>query len=95
MCVVLVGSVKTKTILYAEAIREALFKEMRREEAIFVIGEDMAKCGGVFQVTDGLLEEFGGPGRVIDTPLSENASAQRPAPRLWAINVSKRKGYSR
>jgi pyruvate dehydrogenase E1 component beta subunit len=60
------------TILtYAQAIREALVEEMRRDEKVFVMGEDVAKYGGVFKVTKGLLEEFG-PERVRDTPISEN-----------------------
>jgi pyruvate/2-oxoglutarate/acetoin dehydrogenase E1 component len=61
-----------RTISYSEAIREALAEEMRRDEKVFIIGEDVARLGGVFKVTKGLLEEFG-PERVMDTPLSENA----------------------
>jgi len=59
------------TLTYAQAIREALVEEMRRDEKVFVMGEDVAKYGGVFKVTKGLLEEFG-PERVRDTPISEN-----------------------
>jgi len=61
-----------RTISYAQAIREALVEEMRRDEKVFVMGEDVATYGGVFKVTKGLLDEFG-PERVMDTPLSENA----------------------
>jgi pyruvate dehydrogenase E1 component beta subunit len=61
-----------KTISYVEAIREALTEEMRRDERVFVLGEDVGKYGGVFKATKGLLEEFG-PERVRDTPISENA----------------------
>jgi len=59
-------------ITYREAIREALREEMRRDERVFILGEDVADAGGVFKVTLGLLAEFG-PARVIDTPLSESA----------------------
>jgi len=60
------------TISYAQAIREALFEEMRRDQRVFVLGEDVATFGGIFKVTKGLLEEFGSE-RVRDTPISENA----------------------
>jgi pyruvate dehydrogenase E1 component beta subunit len=53
-----------------EAINETLREEMRRDPAIILMGEDIGVAGGVFKVTDGLLKEFG-PGRVIDTPISE------------------------
>ncbi len=54
----------------AEAIREALAQRMTDDERVFVIGEDVGRHGGSFQVTAGLLERFG-PRRVIDAPLSE------------------------
>jgi len=63
---------RMKTLTYAQAINEALAEEMRRDEKVLVLGEDVGKLGGVFKVTKGLLEEFG-PERVRDTPLSENA----------------------
>jgi len=53
-----------------EAINEVLFEEMRRDESIFIMGEDIGVAGGVFKVTAGLLEEFG-PERVRDTPIAE------------------------
>jgi 2-oxoisovalerate dehydrogenase E1 component beta subunit len=59
-------------ITYLEAIRQALFEEMGRDERVFVMGEDVGEYGGAFKVTDGLLERFGEP-RVIDTPISEAA----------------------
>lgn len=61
-----------KTLSYVEAIREALAEEMRRDDKVFVMGEDVGTFGGVFKATKGLLEEFG-PDRVLDTPISENA----------------------
>jgi len=53
-----------------QAINDALRTEMRRDERILLLGEDIGKVGGVFRVTEGLYEEFG-PNRVIDTPLAE------------------------
>ena len=61
-----------KTLTYAQSIQEALAEEMRLNEKVLILGEDIGKLGGVFRVTKGLLEEFG-PDRVRDTPLSENA----------------------
>ncbi|HAO94206.1 MAG: 2-oxoisovalerate dehydrogenase [Deltaproteobacteria bacterium GWB2_55_19] len=52
------------------AINSALFEEMGRDSDVIIIGEDVGRDGGVFRVTEGLLERFG-PDRVIDTPLSE------------------------
>jgi len=53
-----------------QAINDALRVEMRRDSRIVILGEDVGKLGGVFRVTQGLFDEFGGE-RVIDTPLSE------------------------
>ena len=57
-----------------EAVREAMREEMRRDERVFVMGEDIGQRGGVFLATDGFLDEFGEQ-RVIDTPLAESAIA--------------------
>jgi len=62
------------TMMYREAIASALAEEMRRDEKVFVMGEDVAITGGVFKATKGLLAEFG-PQRVRNTPLSECAIA--------------------
>jgi len=59
-------SVKT----YAQAIKDVLAEEMRRDDAVFVMGEDVAELGGIFGCTRGLLDEFG-PDRVRNTPISE------------------------
>ena len=56
---------------FIEAIRETIADEMRRDESIIVLGEDVGKKGGVFLATDGLWSEFGDE-RVIDTPLTES-----------------------
>ncbi|MGZ4384142.1 MAG: alpha-ketoacid dehydrogenase subunit beta [Gaiellaceae bacterium] len=57
---------------YLQAISDALREEMRRDERVFVIGQDVGVYGGAFKVTLGFQEEFG-PWRVIDAPLSETA----------------------
>jgi 2-oxoisovalerate dehydrogenase E1 component beta subunit len=54
-----------------DSVRNTLAQEMRRDESIVVLGEDVGKKGGVFLATDGLYNEFGGD-RVLDTPLSES-----------------------
>src|SRR5712691_5336281 len=54
----------------AEAVREALAQELRRDDRVFVMGEDVAEAGTPFKVLRGLVEEFG-PERVMDTPISE------------------------
>jgi 2-oxoisovalerate dehydrogenase E1 component beta subunit len=56
---------------YIEAIREAMQEEMRRDPAVFLLGEDVATYGGAFRASAGFLEEFG-EDRVVDTPISES-----------------------
>jgi pyruvate/2-oxoglutarate/acetoin dehydrogenase E1 component len=60
----------TREITYLQAVREALQQEMRRDERVFIIGEDVGVYGGAFGVTLGMVDEFGEE-RVIDTPISE------------------------
>lgn len=59
-----------RELTYREAIREALREEMRRDESVFLLGEDIGRYGGTCKVTVGLIDEFG-PDRVRDMPLSE------------------------
>src|SRR5947199_5268691 len=59
-------------VTYREAVRDALGKAMRKDEDVFIMGEDIAEMGGSMAVTQGLLEEFG-PERVRNTPISEMA----------------------
>jgi len=59
-------------VTYLEAIRQALFDEMARDERVFVLGEDVGGYGGAFKVTEGLQDRFG-EARVLDTPISEQA----------------------
>ena len=57
---------------YLEAIADALRTEMKRDESVFMIGQDIGTYGGAFKLTKGFLDEFG-PKRVIDAPISESA----------------------
>ncbi len=60
----------TREITLSKAVNEAIAEEMRRDETVFVMGEDVAEAGTPFKVLSGLVEEFGAE-RVIDTPISE------------------------
>lgn len=60
-----------RTITYGQALSEAMREEMVRDEAVFVIGEDMGVMGSVFGLTKGFMQQFGAH-RVIDTPISES-----------------------
>ena len=62
--------VAVRELTLAEAVREALAEEMRRDPRVFIMGEDVAEAGTPFKVLSGLVEEFG-KSRVIDTPISE------------------------
>jgi pyruvate dehydrogenase E1 component beta subunit len=57
-----------------EALRDAMAEEMRRDESVFVIGEEVAEYQGAYKVTQGLLQEFGAR-RVVDTPITEHGFA--------------------
>jgi pyruvate dehydrogenase E1 component beta subunit len=59
-----------RIIQFREAIREAMSEEMRRDERVFLMGEEVAEYNGAYKVSQGMLAEFG-PKRVIDTPISE------------------------
>ena len=82
---------------YREALREALFEEMKRDESVVVFGEDVALYEGSFKVTRGLLKEFG-ERRVFDTPISEAAivgmatgaamAGLRPVAELMTVNFA-------
>ena len=80
-----------------EALRDAMAEEMRRDESVFVMGEDVAVFNGAFKVTEGLLDEFG-ERRVRDTPISENTivgtgvgaamGGLRPVVEIMTVNFS-------
>lgn len=59
-----------RTIEFREALREAMNEEMRRDEKIFLMGEEVAEYNGAYKVSKGMLAEFG-PKRIIDTPIAE------------------------
>ena len=61
-----------RNVTFAQAIREAMCEEMRRDSDVFIMGEDIGVYGGCFGVTEGMLAEFGKE-RVIDTPITEQA----------------------
>ncbi len=62
-----------RTIMYSEALREAMQEEMRKDRNVLLIGEDVGQgYRGAFGVSKGLYEEFG-PRQIIDTPICENA----------------------
>lgn len=63
-----------RTIQYREALREAMTEEMRRDERVFLMGEEVAEYHGAYKVSQGMLDEFG-PRRIVDTPISETGFA--------------------
>ena len=66
------GAVRTITV--REALRDAIAEEMRRDDSVFLIGEEVAEYEGAYKVSQGLLKEFG-PRRVVDTPITEQGFA--------------------
>ncbi len=65
---------ETVAVTMREALRDAMAEEMRRDDAVFIMGEEVAEYQGAYKVTQGLLAEFG-PKRVIDTPITEQGFA--------------------
>src|ERR1700709_841169 len=59
-----------RQIAFREALREAMNEEMRRDEKVFLMGEEVAQYNGAYKVSQGMLDEFGDK-RVIDTPIAE------------------------
>jgi pyruvate dehydrogenase E1 component beta subunit len=59
-----------REIQFREALREAMIEEMRRDEDVFLMGEEVAEYNGAYKVSQGMLDEFG-PMRVVDTPITE------------------------
>jgi pyruvate/2-oxoglutarate/acetoin dehydrogenase E1 component len=86
-----------KTITYREAVREAIRDALKRDDRVFLMGEDVGHYGGCFAVSKGLLEEFG-PERIRDTPLSESGfvgagigaalGGMRPIVEIMTVNFS-------
>src|SRR6201982_2146925 len=59
-----------RTLQFREALREAMNEEMRRDERVFLMGEEVAEYNGAYKVSQGMLDEFGDK-RIIDTPIAE------------------------
>ena len=68
------STIQTKTQTVREAIRDAMAEEMRRDETVYLMGEEVAEYQGAYKVSQGLLDEFGSK-RVIDTPITEHGFA--------------------
>src|SRR6202011_3935773 len=62
------------TLTVREALRDAIAEEMRRDDSVFIIGEEVAEYEGAYKITQGLLQEFGAR-RVVDTPITEHGFA--------------------
>src|SRR5690606_4910392 len=62
---------KMKTITVREALREAMAEEMRSNERVYLMGEEVGEYQGAYKISQGLLDEFG-PKRVVDTPITEH-----------------------
>ena len=60
-----------RSIEFRDALQEAMSEEMRKDDRVFLLGEEVAQYSGAYKVSKGMLEEFG-PRRVIDTPISES-----------------------
>src|SRR5678809_21891 len=59
-----------RKIAFRQALREAMVEEMRRDDSVFLLGEEVAQYNGAYKVSQGMLDEFGAK-RVIDTPIAE------------------------
>ncbi|PTX45949.1 pyruvate dehydrogenase E1 component beta subunit [Gemmobacter caeni] len=71
-----------KTMTVREALREAMAEEMRRSDAVFLMGEEVGEYQGAYKISQGLLDEFG-PKRVIDTPITEHGFAGIAVGAAW------------
>ena len=60
----------SRQIEFRDALNEAMSEEMRRDQRVFLLGEEVAQYNGAYKVSRGMLDEFG-PKRIIDTPISE------------------------
>lgn len=86
-----------QTMTYRQAVRDAMREALQKDDRVFLMGEDVGRYGGCFNVSEGMLEEFGEE-RVIDTPLSESgftgcgigaaAAGMRPIVEIMTINFS-------
>jgi len=91
------GAMNMQKLTYREAVREAIREAMKKDDRVFLMGEDVGRYGGCFAVSKGLLEEFG-PERIRDTPLSESGfvgagigaalGGMRPIVEVMTVNFS-------
>lgn len=91
------AQVAKQTITYRQAVREAMREAMQKDDRVFLMGEDVGRYGGCFNVSEGMLQEFG-EDRIIDTPLSESgftgcgigaaAAGMRPIVEIMTVNFS-------
>jgi len=91
------NKVTQQTITYRQAVRDAMREAMKKDERVFLMGEDVGRYGGCFNVSEGMLEEFG-EDRIIDTPLSESGftgcgigaavAGMRPIVEIMTVNFS-------
>src|ERR1700748_2502607 len=63
-----------REIQFREALREAMNEEMRKDDKIYLMGEEVAEYNGAYKISQGMLDEFGAK-RIIDSPISENGFA--------------------
>ena len=64
------SDLQMREVTFREAVAEAMSEEMRRDESVFLLGEEVAEYNGAYKASKGMLDEFG-PERVIDTPIAE------------------------
>ncbi|MDR8393944.1 alpha-ketoacid dehydrogenase subunit beta [Aliifodinibius sp. S!AR15-10] len=86
-----------QTMTYRQAVRDAMREAMQKDDRVFLMGEDVGRYGGCFNVSEGMLEEFG-EDRIIDTPLSESGftgcgigaavEGMRPIVEIMTVNFS-------
>jgi len=91
------NKVTQQIITYRQAVRDAMREAMKKDERVFLMGEDVGRYGGCFNVSEGMLEEFG-EDRIIDTPLSESGftgcgigaavAGMRPIVEIMTVNFS-------
>ncbi|HKK46573.1 MAG TPA: alpha-ketoacid dehydrogenase subunit beta [Balneolaceae bacterium] len=91
------NKIAQQTITYRQAVRDAMREAMKKDERVFLMGEDVGRYGGCFNVSEGMLQEFG-EDRIIDTPLSESGftgcgigaavAGMRPIVEIMTVNFS-------
>lgn len=91
------NKIAQQTITYRQAVRDAMREAMKKDDRVFLMGEDVGRYGGCFNVSEGMLQEFG-EDRVIDTPLSESGftgcgigaavAGMRPIVEIMTVNFS-------